>query len=97
MGSLTQIELEEKLQKLELLLRIGTALSAEKNKDRLIEMILLEASGGAIACQREGAIATIFRLTHDVLGWFSSLFGVFGLICINSQNDWYRKTTLKII
>jgi len=35
--------LEEKVSRLELLYKVGIALSAEKNKDRLVEMILLEA------------------------------------------------------
>jgi HD-GYP domain-containing protein (c-di-GMP phosphodiesterase class II) len=35
--------LEEKVGRLELLYKVGIALSAEKNRDRLVEMILLEA------------------------------------------------------
>jgi HD-GYP domain-containing protein (c-di-GMP phosphodiesterase class II) len=35
--------LEDKISRLELLYKVGIALSAEKNKDRLVEMILLEA------------------------------------------------------
>ncbi len=37
------VSLEEKVARLELLHRVGVALSAEKNKERLLEMILLEA------------------------------------------------------
>ncbi|MCA9532442.1 MAG: GAF domain-containing protein [Myxococcales bacterium] len=62
MESLTQSRLEEKLEKLELLLRIGTALSAERSKDRLIEMILLEAKA---LCNADGG--TLYLRSDDSL------------------------------
>jgi HD-GYP domain-containing protein (c-di-GMP phosphodiesterase class II) len=58
MESLTQSRLEE----LELLLRIGTALSAERSKDRLIEMILLEAKE---LCNADGG--TLYLRADDTL------------------------------
>ena len=62
MESLTQSQLEEKLEKLELLMRIGTALSAERSKDRLIEMILLEAKA---LCNADGG--TLYLRADDTL------------------------------
>ncbi|MEZ4324200.1 MAG: HD domain-containing phosphohydrolase [Polyangiales bacterium] len=62
MESLTQSGLEEKLEKLELLMRIGTALSAERSKDRLIEMILLEAKA---LCNADGG--TLYLRADDTL------------------------------
>ena len=62
MESLTQSQLEEKLEKLELLMRIGTALSAERSKDRLIEMILLEAKA---LCNADGG--TLYLRSEDTL------------------------------
>jgi HD-GYP domain-containing protein (c-di-GMP phosphodiesterase class II) len=48
---MTEAALQQKLEQLELLNRIGKALSAEKNKDRLFEMILVEAKN---LCSADG-------------------------------------------
>ena len=54
------VSLEEKVVRLELLHRVGVALSAEKNKDRLLEMILLEAKK---LCNADGG--TLYLRTDD--------------------------------
>lgn len=54
------VSLEEKVIRLELLHRVGVALSAEKNKDRLLEMILLEAKK---LCNADGG--TLYLRTDD--------------------------------
>lgn len=53
-------DVQLRLERLELLHRIGIALSAEQNKDRLIEMILLEAKG---LCNADGG--TLYLKTTD--------------------------------
>ena len=50
----------EKVRRLELLYTVGIALSAEKNKDRLVEMILLEAKN---LCNADGG--TLYLRTDD--------------------------------
>lgn len=60
MASVSEIRLTEKLERLEMLQRIGAALSAERNKDRLVEMILLEAKK---LCYADGG--TIYLRTDD--------------------------------
>lgn len=52
--------LAEKVQRLELLYKVGIALSAEKDKDRLVEMILLEAKQ---LCHADGG--TLYLRTDD--------------------------------
>ncbi len=52
--------LEEKLRRLELLHRVGLSLSTEKNRDRLLETILLEAKD---ACRADGG--TLYLRTSD--------------------------------
>src|SRR5262245_26030797 len=51
---------DEKVRSLELLYRVGIALSAERNKDRLLEMILLEAK---TLCNADGG--TLYLRTDD--------------------------------
>jgi HD-GYP domain-containing protein (c-di-GMP phosphodiesterase class II) len=51
---------DEKVKSLELLYRVGIALSAERNKDRLLEMILLEAKN---LCNADGG--TLYLRTDD--------------------------------
>ena len=51
---------DEKVRSLELLYRVGIALSAERNKDRLLEMILLEAKN---LCNADGG--TLYLRTDD--------------------------------
>ena len=51
---------DEKVKSLELLYRVGIALSAERNKDRLLEMILLEAKS---LCNADGG--TLYLRTDD--------------------------------
>jgi HD-GYP domain-containing protein (c-di-GMP phosphodiesterase class II) len=51
---------DEKVKSLELLYRVGIALSAERNKDRLLEMILLEAK---TLCNADGG--TLYLRTDD--------------------------------
>jgi HD-GYP domain-containing protein (c-di-GMP phosphodiesterase class II) len=53
-------QLDEKVKNLELLYKVGIALSAERNKDRLLEMILLEAKG---LCSADGG--TLYLRTDD--------------------------------
>jgi hypothetical protein len=53
-------KLEQKVERLELLHRIGIALSAEQNKDRLVEMILLEAKA---LCNADGG--TLYLTTDE--------------------------------
>jgi HD-GYP domain-containing protein (c-di-GMP phosphodiesterase class II) len=52
--------LEEKLRRLELLHRVGLSLSTEKNRDRLLETILLEAKD---VCRADGG--TLYLRTAD--------------------------------
>ena len=52
--------LEKRLERLELLYRVGIALSAEHNTDRLIEMILVEAQG---LCNADGG--TLYLVTES--------------------------------
>jgi len=52
--------LQAKVERLELLHRVGIALSAEENKDRLIEMILIEAQK---LCNADGG--TLYLRTED--------------------------------
>ena len=54
------IPLEEKLRRLELLHRIGMALSTEKDRDRLLETILVEAKD---ICRADGG--TLYLRTND--------------------------------
>ncbi|MCS6799555.1 MAG: GAF domain-containing protein [Myxococcota bacterium] len=54
--------IEEKVQRLELLHRIGVALSAERNRDRLVETILLEAKA---LCHADGG--TLYLVEDDAL------------------------------
>jgi HD-GYP domain-containing protein (c-di-GMP phosphodiesterase class II) len=51
---------DEKVRSLELLYRVGIALSAERNKDRLLEMILVEAQ---TLCNADGG--TLYLTTDD--------------------------------
>ncbi|HEX3596722.1 MAG TPA: HD domain-containing phosphohydrolase [Polyangiaceae bacterium] len=51
---------DEKVKSLELLYRVGIALSAERNKDRLLEMILVEAK---TLCNADGG--TLYLSTDD--------------------------------
>ena len=59
---------------LELLHRVGVALSSEKNKDRLVEMILVEsknlcnADGGTIYLRTEDDQLTFEIVRNDTLG-----------------------------
>ncbi|MDX2052363.1 MAG: HD domain-containing phosphohydrolase [Polyangiaceae bacterium] len=68
------VDMEERLQRLELLHRIGVALSAEQNKDRLVEMILLEAKnlcnadGGTLYLKDEKEELRFAILLNDSLG-----------------------------
>ncbi len=57
---MTEISLEEKLRRLELLHRVGMSLSTEKNWDRLLETILIEAKG---ICHADGG--TLYLRTSD--------------------------------
>ncbi len=67
-------DIAERLERLELLHRIGIALSAEQNKDRLIEMILLEAKalcnadGGTLYLKSEKDELRFAILRNDSLG-----------------------------
>ncbi len=54
------VSLEEKVERLELLHRVGVALTGERNRDRLMEMILLEAKR---LCHAEGG--TLYVRTKD--------------------------------
>ena len=52
--------LHDQVRKLELLYKVGIALSSERNKDRLLEMILLEAKS---LCNADGG--TLYLRTDD--------------------------------
>jgi HD-GYP domain-containing protein (c-di-GMP phosphodiesterase class II) len=52
--------LQDQVRKLELLYKVGIALSSERNKDRLLEMILLEAKS---LCNADGG--TLYLRTED--------------------------------
>ncbi len=56
------LSLQEQVERLELLHRVGVALSAERNKDRLLEMILLEAKK---LCRADGG--TLYLRDGDEL------------------------------
>jgi HD-GYP domain-containing protein (c-di-GMP phosphodiesterase class II) len=66
--------LEQRVGELELLQRIGISLSAERNKDRLLEMILLEAKqlcnadGGTLYLRTEDDHLAFAILRSDTLG-----------------------------
>lgn len=62
-GSMNDVSPEEKAKTLELLYRVGLALSAEQNRDRLLEMILLEAKQ---LCNADGG-TLYMRTEHDTL------------------------------
>src|SRR5215510_14849170 len=68
------LPLEEKLRRLELLQRISLALSAEKDRDRLIELILEEAKalcgadGGTLYLRTEQEKPRFAILRNDTLG-----------------------------
>lgn len=57
---MTDTALQQKIEQLELLNKIGKALSAEKNKNRLLEMILVEAKN---LCSADGG--TLYLRTDD--------------------------------
>ena len=57
---MAEISLEEKVQRLELVQRVGVALSAERNRDRLLETILGEAQK---LCNADGG--TLYLRTED--------------------------------
>ena len=54
------VSLEEKVARLELLHRVGVALTAERDRDRLVETILLEAKK---LCHADGG--TLYLRTED--------------------------------
>ncbi len=55
-----EVSLEEKVARLELVQRVGVALSAERNRDRLLETILIEAQK---LCNADGG--TLYLRTED--------------------------------
>ncbi len=57
---MTERSLEEKVRRLSLVQKVGVALSAERNRDRLIEMILVEAKK---LCNADGG--TLYLRTDD--------------------------------
>ncbi|MFT3923554.1 MAG: HD domain-containing phosphohydrolase [Myxococcales bacterium] len=57
---MAEVSLEEKVQRLELVQRVGVALSAERNRDRLLETILGEAQK---LCNADGG--TLYLRTED--------------------------------
>lgn len=57
---MAEVSLEEKVQRLELVQRVGVALSAERNRDRLLETILTEAQK---LCNADGG--TLYLRTED--------------------------------
>jgi HD-GYP domain-containing protein (c-di-GMP phosphodiesterase class II) len=67
------IPLEERLERLELLQRVSLALSAERNRDRLIELILVEAKtlcgadGGTLYLRTEQDTLRFAMLRNDSL------------------------------
>jgi len=73
-GPIGSLELEDKLQRYELLHRIGVALSAETNKNRLVETILLEAKmltnadGGTLYLRTEADTLRFEMMHTDTLG-----------------------------
>jgi HD-GYP domain-containing protein (c-di-GMP phosphodiesterase class II) len=60
MEAMSREQLLEKVQRLELLHKVGVALSAERNKDRLLENILVEAKQ---LCRADGG--TLYLRTDD--------------------------------
>jgi HD-GYP domain-containing protein (c-di-GMP phosphodiesterase class II) len=73
-GRPSPISLEERLKRLELVQRISVALSAERNRDRLIELILVEAKtlcgadGGTLYLRTEQDTLRFAMLRNDSLG-----------------------------
>jgi HD-GYP domain-containing protein (c-di-GMP phosphodiesterase class II) len=73
-STLPEVSTDERLRRLELLHRIGISLSAEQNKDRLIETILIEskelcnADGGTLYLKGENHELTFEILINDSLG-----------------------------
>ena len=57
---MTELSLDEKIRRLELVQAVGVALSAERNRNRLIEMILVEAKR---LCNADGG--TLYLRTED--------------------------------
>jgi HD-GYP domain-containing protein (c-di-GMP phosphodiesterase class II) len=57
---MTEVSLEEKVRKLEIVQRVGVALGAERDRDTLIEMILVEAKK---LCNADGG--TLYLRTED--------------------------------
>jgi HD-GYP domain-containing protein (c-di-GMP phosphodiesterase class II) len=70
----TPLPVEEKLRRLELVQRISVALSAERNRDRLIELILVEAKtlcgadGGTLYLRTDKDTLRFAMLRNDSLG-----------------------------
>lgn len=60
LGPMAELSPEERVRRLEMLHKIGVALSAEQNKDRLVEMILLEAKA---LCNADGG--TLYLRTDE--------------------------------
>ncbi|HEX2880981.1 MAG TPA: GAF domain-containing protein, partial [Polyangiaceae bacterium] len=71
---MAELSPEERVHRLELLHKIGVALSAEQNKDRLVEMILLEAKtlcnadGGTLYLRTDEDELRFVILRNDTLG-----------------------------
>ncbi len=57
---MSQLTLEEKVRRLEIVQRVGVALSSERNRDTLVEMILVEAKK---LCNADGG--TLYLRTDD--------------------------------
>ena len=72
--SAAPLPLYEKLRRLELVQRISVALSAERNRERLIELILVEAKtlcgadGGTLYLRTEDDTLRFVILRNDTLG-----------------------------
>jgi HD-GYP domain-containing protein (c-di-GMP phosphodiesterase class II) len=71
---MAELSPEERVRRLELLHKIGVALSAEQNKDRLVEMILLEAkalcnaAGGTLYLRTDEDELRFVIVRNDTLG-----------------------------
>jgi HD-GYP domain-containing protein (c-di-GMP phosphodiesterase class II) len=71
---MAELSPEERVHRLELLHKIGVALSAEQNKDRLVEMILLEAKalcnadGGTLYLRSDEDELRFVIVRNDTLG-----------------------------
>jgi HD-GYP domain-containing protein (c-di-GMP phosphodiesterase class II) len=69
-----ELSLEERVKRLQLLHKIGVALSAEQNKDRLVELILLEAKalcnadGGTVYLRGDDEHLHFAIVRNDTLG-----------------------------